>query len=125
MLIFFLIAHILFLARVRSTYREYHMEEVVPSDNANQAPAFADYVKKELEGIGYTPEQVSAMERYSEEADPEEADWPDEEEMEEDAVRELASGQRYRKIIPGEEEDAAEDSGDMLEIAKLFKKDRK
>lgn len=124
-LIFFLIAHILFLARVRTTYREYHMEEVVPSEPGSQAPAFADYVKKELEGIGYTPAQVSAMESYSEEAAFEEADESYEEEMEEEAVRELASGQRYRKIVPGEEEEIPEESSDMLEIAKLFKKNRK
>ena len=126
-LIFFVIAHILFIGKVRTTYREYHLEEIKNVAVNIQQPVFADYVQNELndlQGIGDVEEaedfdeqdgQVSEI--YGPEGDEESGDSGFSEEK-------MISGRRYRRI----EEDAGEeetDSRDMLEIANLFKKNKK
>ena len=119
-LIFFLIAHILFIGKIRAAYREYHLEEVKDAGPGMQRPVLADYVQREL---GEQPDDSQAEESeetweaeedelVSEPADADDADKAED--------RRIA-GRRYRRIETETDEEEP-DSGDLLEIAKLFKK---
>ena len=148
-MIIFLIAHIMFLAKVRTTYREYHLEEVKNPEAGMQKPAFADYVERELEGAepdgGYDPDEeeeyAGEYEEYDdageyEEYDDDEEYGEDEADEEEDDVSaeggeesageaKTIGGRKYRRISDDDEEEAAEDVSDIMEITKLFKKNKK
>ena len=123
-LIFFLIVHILYMSRIRATYREYHLEMVENTDAGVQRPVMADYVQRELEG-------AAESDLYDSDEEPEEP-WDDEEPVvteteanetdPEEEIRQI-SGRKYRRITEEPEEEP--DPEDMLEIAKLFKKNRK
>ena len=127
-LVFFVIAHILFIGKMRVTYREYHLKEVREIPVSGQRPAFADYLQRELEGVQEDGE--SGWQEETEKPDEEEDlvseaedTGADEEIVSEaaDVEEKLIAGRRYRRIEEESEEEET-DPGDLLEIAKLFKK---
>ena len=112
-LVYFVIAHILFIGKIRTTYREYHLEEIKEAPMNSQPPVFADYVQRETNGL----QEDGETEEWDETEEWEEEDT----EVSADTEEKLISGRRYRRIEESSEEEEA-DSGDLLEIAKLFKK---
>ena len=123
-LIFFLIVHIMYMSRIRATYREYHLETIENTETGVQRPVLADYVQRELEEASESA-LYEDEEETEESWDAEETDHEETEETEtdaEDGIRQI-SGRKYRRITEEPEEEP--DPEDMLEIAKLFKRNRK
>lgn len=122
-LIFFLIAHILFIGKIRVTYREYHLEEIKKGTGIGTRPVFADYVEKELNGMQeeQEPEEENPESAYPEEEDDEETPEEGIPESADAAEEKTISGRKYRRIET-EQEETEPETGDILEIAKLFKK---
>lgn len=111
-LVFLLIVHIMYIGKIRTTYREYHLEEVKEPAAAEQRPVFADYVQNELNGV---PEEENDQES--------EIDQEEESDQEEEQERRI-SGRKYRRLENDADENEETDTEDIMEIAKLFKKNR-
>lgn len=137
---FFLIAHILYLGKVRITYREYHLEEVKNAGTEEQRPVLADYVQRELGGLtadeyqedmsdaedtGFSDDEEENL-SGEDETDPEtEENWGDTALNEADRTeKKLISGRKYRRVTEEADVDEEQDPEDILEIAKLFKKNK-
>ena len=119
-LIFFLIAHILYIGKIRAAYREYHLEAISDAGSGMQRPALADYVQRELGEQPNDTEAVETEETWEAEEDEIVSEPADGEDTDKAEDRRIA-GRRYRRIETETDEEEP-DSGDLLEIAKMFKK---